>query len=87
MSPGSLLVEDVLGVGERNRGMGRESFFLWVLRKVSKREFWREKEAKTKSNEGGFISRHILGGKFFIVKYPLPYVFLSFAIVEAYRML
>ena len=74
----------------KNRGTGGKDFFfllLWVLRKVSKREFWREKEAKTKSNEGGFISRHILGGKFFIVKYPLPSVFLSFAIVEAYRML
>ena len=59
MSPGRLLIEDVL-VGGRNRGMGRESFFLWVLRKVSKKEFWREKEAKTESNERGFISRHIL---------------------------
>ena len=86
MSPGRLLVEDVLGGGEKQRN-GKKEFFLWVLRKVSKREFWREEEAKTESNERGFISRHILGGKFFIVKYPLPSVFLSFAIVEAYRML
>ena len=61
------------------------SFFLllWVLREVSKREFWREVEAETKSNEGGFICLRLLGGKFFTVKYPLPYTLLSFATIEA----
>ena len=63
----------------------KKIFFLllWVLREVSKREFWREVEAETKSNEGGFICLRLLGGKFFTVKYPLPYTLLSFATIEA----
>ena len=74
----------------KNRGTGGKDFFfllLWVLQKVSKREFWRKEEVETKSNEGGFICLRLLGGKFFTVKYPLPYTLLSFATVEACWML
>ena len=62
-------------------------FLLWVLRKVSKREFWREAKVETKSNEGGFVCLRLLGGKLFTIKYPLPSAFLSFSIVEACWML
>ena len=69
----------------KNRGTGEEDFFLllWVLQKVSKREFWREEETKTQSNEGGFICLRLLGGKFFTIKYPLPSAFFSFVTIEA----
>ena len=74
----------------KNRGTGGKDFFfllLWVLQKVSKREFWRKEEVETKSNEGGFICLRLPRGKFFTVKYPLIFAFLSFATVEACWML
>ena len=53
----------------------------------SKRGFRERKRLESKEGNVKFISQHLLGGKFFAVKYLLLSTFLSFAVVETCWML
>ena len=54
---------------------------MWMRNKYSREKVGAE------SKEGRFISLHLLGSKFFAVKYLLISTFLSFSTIETYWML